>query len=217
MSDEIIEKLRTLSTSSVSDAMDRLGIAGQCLGIKPLSTDFRLCGRAFTMHMAPAAIPAGSVGDYIDDVKPGEVVVIDNHGREDMTVWGDILTFLAKKMGVEGTVIDGHCRDVHLALEREYPMYSRGWSMRTGKDRVQMDDVNVPVSIGGARVHPGDILLGDADGVVCLPNDHVGAILEICADIEEAEEHIRAAIDGGMRLDDARKEFRYHQLQTREK
>lgn len=88
--------------------------------------------------------------------------------------------------------------------------------MRTGKDRVQMDDVNVPVSIGGARVHPGDILLGDADGVVCLPNDHVDAILGICADIEEAEEHIRAAIDGGMRLDDARKEFRYHQLQTRE-
>ena len=60
MSDEIIDKLRTLSTSSVSDAMDRLGIAGQCLGIKPLTTDFRLCGRTFTMHMAPAAIPAGS-------------------------------------------------------------------------------------------------------------------------------------------------------------
>ncbi|MFP6732931.1 MAG: RraA family protein [Rhodospirillales bacterium] len=216
MSDEIIGKLRTLSTSSVSDAMDRLGINGQCLGIKPLDPGFRLCGRAFTMHMTPAEIPAGSVGDYIDDVKPGEVVVIDNHGREDMTVWGDILTFVAKKMGVEGTVIDGHCRDVHLALEREYPLYSRGWSMRTGKDRVQLDQVNVPVSIGGARVEPGDILLGDADGVVCLPQAKVDDILKICVQIEEAEEHIRAAIDGGMRLDEARKEFRYHQLQSRE-
>ncbi|MFP6732285.1 MAG: hypothetical protein VB959_00410, partial [Rhodospirillales bacterium] len=62
MSDEIIGKLRTLSTSSVSDAMDRLGINGQCLGIKPLGSGFRLCGRAFTMHMTPAEIPAGSVG-----------------------------------------------------------------------------------------------------------------------------------------------------------
>ena len=102
MSDEIIGKLRSLSTSSVSDAMDRLGIAGQCLGIKPLDPKFRLCGRAFTMHMTPAEIPAGSVGDYIDDVPPR--VSIDEAVELARTYGGD------KSHGFVNGVLDAIAR-----------------------------------------------------------------------------------------------------------
>ncbi len=213
---DIIETLKGLSTSTISDAMDRLGIAGQCLGIKPLDPKFRLCGRAFTMRTVPVDMPAGSVGDYIDDVPPGEIVTIDNAGRPDATVWGDILTWIARDRGVGGTVIDGHCRDIHQCLEINYPVYSRGWSMRTGKDRVQLDELNIPVSIGNARVCPGDILFGDADGVVCLPKEHEADIMALAAEIEEAEEQIRASYREGMRLDEARAKFKYHQLQSRQ-
>ena len=169
MTDDTVSRLKELSTTTVSDALDKLGIATQCLGIKPLDRSFRLCGPAFTMRTIPVAIEAGTVGDYIDDVPPGEIVTIDNAGRQDMTVWGDILTFVADKRGVGGTVIDGVCRDIQGSLDIGYPLFTRGWSMRTGKDRVQLDAMDVPVSIGGARVHPGDYLLGDADGVVCVP------------------------------------------------
>lgn len=144
-----MESLDSLSTTTVSDALDHLGIPGQCLGIKPLDHGFRLCGRAFTLRMVPVGTDGGTVGDYIDDVPPGSIVVIDNAGRMDMTVWGDILTFVAVKRGVGGTVIDGVCRDVGRSLELRYPLFSRGFSMRTGKDRVQLDAVNVAVSIGG--------------------------------------------------------------------
>ncbi len=210
-----MESLNELSTTTVSDALDRLGIAGQCLGIKPLDHGFRLRGRAFTMRMVPVAVEGGTVGDYIDDVPPGDVIVIDNAGRADMTVWGDILTFVAAKRGIGGTVIDGMCRDVGRSLELRYPLFSRGWSMRTGKDRVQLDALNVTVSIGGARVSPGDLLLGDADGVVVVPKEKEGEVLAEAKAIDEAESRIRQAVEGGMRLDEARRKFKYFTLQSR--
>ena len=216
MREAIIERLSKLSTSTVSDAMARLGIAGQCLGIKPVDVKFRLCGRAYTMRTVPAEVVAGSVGDYIDDVPAGAVVVIDNGGRQDKTVWGDILTFLADKNGVAGTVIDGNCRDIHRCIEINYPVFSRGWSMRTGKDRVQLDQINIPVSIGEARVEPDDLLLGDADGVLAIPKDHEDRVVELAEEIDAAEEKIMAALRQGKKLYDARMEFKYHELQRRE-
>jgi regulator of RNase E activity RraA len=211
-----MESLAELSTTTVSDALDRLGIAGQCLGIKPLDHGFRLCGRAFTMRMLPVAAEGGTVGDYIDDVPPGSIVVIDNAGRADMTVWGDILTFVAAKRGIGGTVIDGMCRDVGRSLELRYPLFSRGWSMRTGKDRVQLDALNVTVSIGGARVSPGDLVLGDADGVVVVPKEKEDEVIAHAKAIDEAESRIREAVEGGMRLDEARKKYKYFKLQSRD-
>jgi len=211
-----MESLDKLSTTTVSDALDRLGIAGQCLGIKPLDHGFRLNGRAFTMRMVPVSVEGGTVGDYIDDVPPGSIVVIDNAGRADMTVWGDILTFVAVRRGIGGTVIDGMCRDIGKSLELRYPLFSRGWSMRTGKDRVQLDAMNVTVSIGGARVSPGDLLLGDADGVVVVPKEKEDEVLAHAKAIDEAESRIREAVEGGMRLDEARRKFKYFTLQSRD-
>ena len=155
--DTNVQRASKLDTTSISDALDRLGIAGQCLNIKPLDHRFRLAGRAFTILYGPAGTPPGTVGDYIDDVPAGSVVVLDNGGRENATVWGDILTWVAHRRGVAGTVIDGACRDTHLSRELGYPIFSRSYSMRTGKDRVQVEAMNGPVNIGDARVNPGDL------------------------------------------------------------
>ncbi|MGE4125825.1 MAG: RraA family protein [Pusillimonas sp.] len=214
--DTNVARAAKLDTATLSDALDRLGIAGQCYRIKPRDGDFRMAGRAYTILYGPAASPPGTVGDYIDDVPPGSVVVLDNGGREDTTVWGDILTEIAHVKGVAGTVIDGVCRDVALCRKLGYPVFAKDHWMRTGKDRVQVEATNVPVNIGNARVQPGDILRGDADGVIVIPKEHEEKVLEIAEEIEHAENSIRESIRSGMRLDDARKKFRYHQLQTRE-
>lgn len=217
MTDRNIERAARLDTATLSDALDRLGVAGQCYRIAPRDPKFRLAGRAFTLLYGPAASPAGTVGDYIDDVPSGAVCVLDNGGRDNATVWGDILTEIAHRRKLAGTVIDGICRDVSLCMELNYPIYSRGHWMRTGKDRVQVEATNVPVNIGDARVAPGDLLRGDADGVVVLPKAHEDRILDAAEEIGAAEDSIRAAVRGGLRLDDARKQFRYHSLQTRDK
>jgi len=176
-----------------------------------------MTGRAYTILYGPSATPSGTVGDYIDDVAPGSVVVLDNGGRENATVWGDILTWVATRRGVAGTVIDGACRDTRLARELGYPIFSRSYSMRTGKDRVQVEAVNGVVNIGDARVAAADILRGDADGVLVIPRAHEDAVLAAAEEIDATEQRIRALVNAGKSLAEARRELGYHSLQTRQR
>ena len=212
--DSTLGTLALLDTSHVSDALDKLGINGQCLGLLPLVRDSRLAGLAFTVRYVPVGTDRGTVGDYIDDLEPGTVVVLDNAGRLDATVWGDLLTATGSRRQLAGTVINGVCRDTDRAVELGYPVYSRSRWMRTGKDRVRVDGYNMPVTIGGVRVEPGDYLLGDANGVVVVPAGRATEIIDIAHGIQAAEDNIRAAIKLGQSLADARRQYGYHQLQT---
>ena len=207
--------LASFSTATVSDALDRLGRPGALLGIAPLFDGARVCGPAFTVRYVTAGSPPGTVGDYLDDVAPGEVVVLDNAGRTDCTVWGDILTAMASHRGVAGTVIDGVCRDVQRALGASYPVYSKGRFMRTGKDRVEVSDIGRPVTVGGVQVRPGDQLLGDADGVIAVPHEIAGPVTEICAEISAREGAILADILAGASIAQARRSHGYHLLQRK--
>lgn len=204
-------------TTALSDALDRLGIAGQAVGIMPVVRSMRFAGPAFTIRMLPVGISGGAVGDYIDDVPAGAVVAIDNKGILDETVWGDILTFVAHRTGVAATVIDGVCRDSDRCVELGYPVFARANTMRTGKDRTTADAYNVPIQLANVRVAAGDWLVGDADGVIAIPAERVEEVLGVAQEIEKAEETIREMIAGGMRLDEARRRANYHALQTRKK
>lgn len=213
---ELIALFEGLDTPGVSDAMDKLGIPGQALGIAPLANYKKvIVGPAFTVKYVPASTPAGSVGDFIDDVAAGDIVVIDNDGRKDCTVWGDIMTQYAGLRGIAGTVIDGVCRDVSRALGDDYPMFSAGRFMRTGKDRVQVESVNQTVSIGQARVSARDIVVADANGVVIVPRKHARKVAETAQKIEAAEAAIRDSIAKGSTIGEARKAMGYHTLQRK--
>src|ERR687884_925447 len=200
MTDAIVQGFRELPTATISDALDRLGIVGQCLGIAPLDPKFRLCGLAFTLRYRPTGlVERGNVGDYIDDVPPGDIVVLDNAGRLDCTVGGDILTAVSSRRGVGGTVIHGVCRDVQRALDLNYPIFSRGRYMRTGKDRVEVESYNQPISLGDIQVRPGDVLVGDADGLVVVPRVREVDILQVAGAIEDAEQAIERETAKGAR------------------
>jgi regulator of RNase E activity RraA len=213
---ELVALFEGLDTPGVSDAMDKLGIPGQCMGIMPLDNYLgTVVGPAFTVKYVSCGQPAGTVGDFIDDVAEGDVIVIDNDGRTDATVWGDIMTQYAGIRGIGATVIDGVCRDVAKALSDGYPMFSRGRFMRTGKDRVEVAAVNQPVSIGTARVVSRDIVVADANGVLVVPRIRAREVAETAHKIEEAEARIRELIAAGKTLGQARQALGYHQLQTR--
>ncbi|MBO0691707.1 MAG: RraA family protein [Acidimicrobiaceae bacterium] len=204
------------TTSALSDALDRLGVPGSAWGIRALGDGQRMVGRAFTVRYVPAGHPAGTVGDYIDDVEPGWVVVLDNDGRTDCTVWGDILTAVAANRGVAGTAINGVCRDTRRALDIHYPIYSAGRFMRTGKDRVEVAEMGSTVSLGDTQVRQGDILVGDDDGVVAIPAAYEEKVLEVANEIAEREGQILSeAIEKGS-LREARAHYGYHLLQRRE-
>jgi regulator of RNase E activity RraA len=214
---ELVALFEGLDTPGVSDALDKLGLHGQALAIMPLADYTKAAvGPAFTVKYVPASNPPGTVGDFIDDVAEGDVVVIDNDGRTDCTVWGDIMTQYAGLRGIAATVIDGVCRDVGKALSDNYPLFTAGRFMRTGKDRVQVESVNTTVGIGTVRVASRDIVVADANGVLIVPRARAREVAETARKIEKVESRIREQIALGKSLGDARAALGYHTLQTKE-
>jgi regulator of RNase E activity RraA len=212
----LVKLFEGLDTASVSDALDKTGLHGQALGITPLQdyADVTI-GPAFTVKYVPAGKPAGTVGDYIDDVKPGDVVVIDNGGRRDCTVWGDILTQYAGIHGIAGTVIDGVCRDINKAIQDNYALFTAGRFMRTGKDRVEVESINSTISIGNIRVESQDMVVADANGVVFVPRKYAREVAQTAREIESIEAAIRQGIAAGRSIRETREKLGYHTLQRK--
>ncbi len=213
---ELIAAIKKMDTASISDAMDKLGVPCGLLGIQAVVESRKICGDAFTVHYIPCGMEKGNVGDFIDDVEPGQVVVIDNGGRLYCTVWGDIMTYTAKAKGIEGTLIDGVCRDVNGIKELGYGIYTKGKYMVTGKERVTVDAVNVPVAVSGVQVRPGDIILGDDSGALVIPIEKAEEVLKMAQHIEEVEQKIIAEVTAGSSLKGAREKLGYHKLQSKE-
>ncbi|WP_260986365.1 RraA family protein [Bordetella genomosp. 13] len=203
-----------LTTAEISDALDYFNLPGSALGIRPVAGPARLLGFAFTMRFTPIDRGSpGTVGDFIDRLGAGTVAVLDNGGRNDCTVWGGILSRLAAHKGIAGTVVHGVCRDTAEADAAGYPLYACGAFMRTGKDRVQVEAYEVPVTLGDVRVCTGDLVVGDADGVVVVPRARMPDVLDKALQTREQEERILHAALGGMPLAQAREKFGYHTLQ----
>ncbi|EXA31553.1 hypothetical protein BFJ63_vAg16629 [Fusarium oxysporum f. sp. narcissi] len=215
---ELVALFAASDTPAVSDALDKLGIPGQAMNIMPLANYEQVTvGPAFTVRYVPATNsgPSKGVGDWIDNVSKGDVILIDNGGRTDCTVWGDIMTQYAGIRGIAATVIDGVCRDVNRAITDNYPMFTAGRWMRTAKDRIELAGVNEPIGIGRVHVNPRDIVVADANGVVIVPRDRAREVAEIARWIDKSEERIREMIASGTTLGKARAELKYHELQRK--
>lgn len=213
----VLERFRRLDTTSVSDAADKVGLPPCGLyHIRPAVPGRSCCGQAFTVHYVPCGAVKGTVGDFLDDVEPDQVVVIDNAGRDWCTVWGDIMSLAARQKGIAGTVIDGVCRDLPAIEAMGYPIYSKGCYMVTGKDRVYVDAVEVPVAVSGLQISPGDLIMADDTGALRLPLDQAMEVLEVAESIARTEGEIEALVRQGVPLKEARQRTGYHKLQTHE-
>lgn len=201
---DLLSLFEGLESPNVSDALDKCGIQGQCFGISAIDPARpTVVGTAYTVRVGPVATPpTGTLGDYLDDVRPGNIVMIDAGGQTAFSVWGDIITrfAIARKFG--GTVIDGVCRDIGNVLETGYPMFSRGRFTRTGKGRLEVKAMAEPVEIGGVFVTPGDIVVADGSGVVVVPRAEARRVAEIARDLVRVESEMCAQIDLGKSMKD---------------
>jgi len=210
-----ISRLKKLDTTTLTDAMDRLRLPARGLyGLKPILPGKTVCGPAFTVRFTAADKITDPAGDFLDDVPAGAIVGIDNHGRTTDTVWGDIMAWAAKTKGIESTFIDGVCRDIPGIRDADYPIFSRGFYMVTGKGRTKVEAVMEPIVMSNLRVHPGDILFGDDSGAICIPRDCVKEVLKVGEEIAEAEYKILTRVKQGLSLRNAREEMGYHSLQA---
>ena len=209
---EIIKNLEKLSISVLSDALDQLGVDGGCHLI-PRTKNTNVVGRAFTVKFK--RIESGNfakAADYIENVKKGEVIFIDNNGNTDCSVWGKILTETAIIKKVAGTVIYGACRDISEIKNFKYPVFSKDAFMKTGKNRVILDYVQKPVSIANVVINPGDYIKGDESGIIVIPAELAEQVIERAKKITANEDKITKAVRRGMDLDKAREKYNYNFL-----
>jgi regulator of RNase E activity RraA len=210
----LIQQLSQFSTPEISDALDACGIEGTLLGIKAVSANLKMVGPAFTVKYL--AYPCKQdvfkdAGNYIDEVPPFSVIVIDNEGRLDCTTWGGILTQVALLRNITGAVVYGAIRDIDLIQQKKFPLYASGIYMRSGKNRVFKSNQQCELSIQGVRIRPQDIVLADNNGVLIIPKTRLADVIEKANNIKKTEDNIINAVKADMKLEEARKLHHYDQ------
>ena len=195
--EEYRARFAALSTTNVSDAMDALGIHGATYGIRPMwHTMEKVLGPAVTLKMTAAGQTKGKYHlgvRAIDAAEPGDVIVVDNGGRIDTSCWGGVLATGASVKGISGVVIDGACRDLDDCVELNFPVYARGVTPN-GPYKNGPGEINVPVVIGGKIVRPGDIVVGDDDGVLFIDPQIAEDLAAATRAVEEKEAGIMGHI-----------------------
>ena len=187
-----IKQLRDLGAATVYEAQGAKGALDQ--GIKPIDPTLRLAGPALTVDCRPAD---NLMLHYaVQKAAPGDVLVVDAKGFMEAGPWGDVLTIQAMKVGIAGLVINGCVRDANLIIDLGFPVFCRGLSIKgTGKN--QPGRLNVPITFGDVLIHPGDIIVGDRDGVVVVPRDEAASAISSSLAREEKEAGQRKAIEQG--------------------
>jgi regulator of RNase E activity RraA len=187
-----VDELLALSTSSVSDSLNSIGIKG-CMSheFKPLIAGVRMAGPAVTIKDLPTTerVPITSALEAIDKAEPGSVFVraVEGMDARNIALWGGLMALAAKIKGVAGAVLDGGVRDTAEIKEMGFQIFSRSVSPSTSLGYTRVVATNTPVNCGGILVHPGDFILGDDDGVVVVPRDKAEAVIEEAKRIEEIE------------------------------
>jgi 4-hydroxy-4-methyl-2-oxoglutarate aldolase len=192
ISSEKIAQLRDLGTATVYEAQGAKGALDS--GMKPIDPTVRLAGPALTVDARPADNLI--LHHAVLKAKPGDVLVVDAKGFMEAGPWGDVLTLQAMKLGIAGLVISGCVRDANLIIDLGFPVFCRGLSIKgTGKN--QPGKVNVPICIGDAVIRPGDIIVGDRDGLVVVAQDEVDMAIANSIAREDKEVQQRKAIEAG--------------------
>jgi RraA family protein len=167
-----LEALRELAVSLLSDNMAR---SSGIVGLRAFHQPKALVGTAVTVRTRAGDNLA--IHRAFDYCRPGDVLVIDGAGEITQALMGDIMASFAERIGVRGLVIDGAIRDVGALRQRDFPVYARGVTHR-GPYKNGPGEINVPVTVGGTVVMPGDLIVGDEDGLLAISPADVDAVIE---------------------------------------
>lgn len=184
-----INKFRGIPVANISDVMTRMTAGGASL--RPMHASGNLCGPAFTVKTR-----AGDnlmVHKAIAMAQAGDVIVVDAGGDLTNAIIGELMTSTALKKGIAGIVINGAIRDVGVIAKGNFPVYAAGVTHR-GPYKDGPGEINVPISLGGMVIEPGDLIVGDEDGLLGIPYDHVESVYAAAAAKHELEEKIMADI-----------------------
>jgi 4-hydroxy-4-methyl-2-oxoglutarate aldolase len=193
--ERLLERLRQVPVANVSDVRGSFGALDPA--IRPVVPG--LCGPAITARCYPGSII--TVHQALYEARPGDVLVVDGEGDERGALFGELMALAALAKGLAGVVVDGPVRDARELHDLGLPVYARGLNPRVGSNR-RVGQVGVPVSVGGVVINPGDIILGDADGLIAIPAADLEATVAAAEYKSRGEDEIARRIRAGEALID---------------
>jgi regulator of RNase E activity RraA len=187
----------------IGDVLDSMGHFHQILPayLRPMTPEMKLVGRAMPVQLADVfgvqAEPFGKLTLALDQLEQGEVYLATG-GSAPCSAWGEILTTTAKARGAVGAVVDSYHRDTPKILDLDWPVFSRGPYAQDAGVRSIVESYRVPIEIGGVFIRPGDLIVGDVDGVVVIPQEIEGEVVGAALEKVFTENLVLEAIRGGM-------------------
>lgn len=196
----LLERLSALDTNTVSDALDFLGMRGATFGLLPLWNCPKITGRASTVQLGAkqdAAPTAHLISPVVARIDTDDRVLVIAGGAEGVSCWGDILANAARMKGIRGSVLDGCSRDIMGSEAIGYPLYGRGVTMISARNRLVQVDAGCAVSMAGVTVKEGDYVMADKCGTVFVAADVIDKVLELAERIDRRQAAMVEAIRAG--------------------
>lgn len=200
-----LQRLAELDTNTVSDALDFLQLPGAVVGIRPLWDCPKVVGRASTVKLAPKtdAVPGVHlISPVIDAITTDDRVLVIAGGLDGISCWGDIIANAAVTKGIRGSVIDGFSRDIDGSASIGYPVYGRGVTMISARNRVVQVDSGVTICVGGVDVAQDDYVIADRCGSVFIPAAVIEQVLALSERIAAREAGMIDAVRSGRSVAD---------------
>lgn len=187
-----VEQFRDIPVANVSDTMSRMTAGGAAL--RPLHGSGWLGGPALTVKTRPG--DNLMIHKAIGMAQPGDVIVVDAGGDLTNSLFGELMVSQCIKRGIAGVVLNGAARDVDFIKAGTFPVYAAGVTHR-GPYKDGPGEINVPIAIDGMVIEPGDLIIGDADGFLCVPFDQIDTVYRASVEKVAAEKKTLAAIAAG--------------------
>jgi regulator of RNase E activity RraA len=219
-SDDAIARLGKLDSCAVSDALDRLGLKGAVIGIRPLWPCPRVVGRSVTVKIKPAGLEKPKqhlCTPAIAAAAATDVIVVDNGGRIDVAAWGGLLSLAAQIKKLGGVIVDGAARDVDESRELRFPVYARAAVQVTARGRIMQQSYNEEIQFAGVQVHPGDLVIADGSGVVFIPRAKEEEVIAQAEALAQREATMADAIRGGRSIVEVMENLGYESMLAKDK
>ncbi|MCG0276483.1 MAG: 4-carboxy-4-hydroxy-2-oxoadipate aldolase/oxaloacetate decarboxylase [Thermosediminibacteraceae bacterium] len=190
---EIVEAFKEISSATAHEASGKKGAVSYL--IKPINKGMKVCGPALTVQCMPG--DNLMLHKALEIAGEGDVIVAVTNGAYEYGYWGELMTVSAMARKVGGLVIDGCIRDSSKIIEMGFPVFCRGFSIR-GTSKNSLGLINYPVVLGGVIVEPGDLIIGDDDGVVVVKREECEEVLDKCKERMKSEEIKKKALSSGI-------------------
>ncbi|MGZ9738130.1 RraA family protein [Pseudomonas sp. GNP012] len=213
----VLDRLAALDTNTVSDALDFLGLAGATVGLRPLWNCPKIVGRASTVLLAPKTDSAPTVHlitPVVEQIDSNDRVLVIAGGIEGISCWGDILANAAAGKQVRGTVIDGFSRDIDGSESIGYPVYGRGVTMISARNRVVQIDAAVTINVAGVDVSEDDYVIADRCGTVFVPHAYIEKVVDLGERITRRQDGMVEAVRSGRSVAEVMHDTQFEAIQV---